>query len=471
MFQVFHVRKGFACNSSSTHSIIYLPAGTEVEDLPPAESSFGWDPWQCSTSSSKKNYLATMFYGWYKEYVGEDVAALIAKSWIGSFDPKNGYVDHQSTFAFPFNWDGKSPDQCFVKALKKFLLNKRVVIVGGNDNDDLSAPAAYIPQGIDVGINWLPVESNTQWISKYDPIYKFWTFFSRKDGTKLRFHISSKPKDIPQRASTPELVDIKITDYCPFNCDYCYQGSTPKGQHADIQAISDIAYILQRLQVFEVALGGGEPTMHPKFLEILDTFSRNNIVSNFTTKSLDWLSPAKKPERILEKIGAFAYSIENHQALEKFIEQAKTVLQVNTDKVSVQYIVGLSDDVLDFEKILNTCAQQNIRLTLLGAKYTGRGQTFGFTPNTKWLDVVVTVMNNKYYNKLCIDTVLAHDYYDTLIAKGVPTWCLTVKEGKFSCYIDAVAQTIAPCSYSLNQDHKPIKGLFANDIGQIFMSF
>lgn len=45
--------------------------------------------------------------------------------------------------------------------------------------------------------------------------------FNRVDGTKIRFAVGSYTK-----AKRPELVDIKITDWCDVGCTFCYQNST-----------------------------------------------------------------------------------------------------------------------------------------------------------------------------------------------------------------------------------------------------
>lgn len=41
-------------------------------------------------------------------------------------------------------------------------------------------------------------------------------------------------------------------------------------------------------------------------------------------------------------------------------------------------------------------------------------------------------------------------FYDRLIAEGVPAWCLTRKDGQFSAYVDAVTGRVYPSSY---EDH------------------
>ena len=125
-------------------------------------------------------------------------------------------------------------------------------------------------------------------VARYDSPH--WVVFNRGTGAKVRLTFTTCPpgpyQDNPvtedtlkarkflkgpqvevTKAAAPELVDIKITDYCPFGCKYCYQGSTAKGTHAKTDTINTLSYALGRMHVFEVALGGGEPTnLH----EVLD---------------------------------------------------------------------------------------------------------------------------------------------------------------------------------------------------------
>ena len=58
------------------------------------------------------------------------------------------------------------------------------------------------------------------------------SLFDRSNGTKVRFAIGPYTK-----AKRPELVDIKITDFCPAMCPACYMGSTPSGEHSSMENI------------------------------------------------------------------------------------------------------------------------------------------------------------------------------------------------------------------------------------------
>jgi len=88
------------------------------------------------------------------------------------------------------------------------------------------------------------------------------------------------------RLEWPEFYDVKITNACNGGCPYCYQSSVDGEEH-----YADVPGKVRRLfggmteneRPFQVAIGGGEPTMHPEFAEICRTFSELGIDPNYTT--------------------------------------------------------------------------------------------------------------------------------------------------------------------------------------------
>ncbi|VBB09566.1 radical sam [Lucifera butyrica] len=91
----------------------------------------------------------------------------------------------------------------------------------------------------------------------------------------------------PVCAPWPELADISISNYCTKQCKYCYRASSPDGTFISLE---DYSFILEQLTskrygpVFQVALGGGEPLLHPQITEILRlTRKEYNIIPNYTT--------------------------------------------------------------------------------------------------------------------------------------------------------------------------------------------
>lgn len=273
-----------------------------------------------------------------------------------------------------------------------------------------------------------------------------------RGGMKCRKATVLKLELLPEQ----ELVDIQTSTgtfiAAGFASHNCYQDSTPEGKHGDVGWIRRLAYALAEMRVFEVAIGGGEPTLHPEFVDILRAFRSSHVVPNFTTKNLAWLRDAEKRAEILALAGAFAYSVETAKdvdALAKALEAAK--IDPDPDhrgggRATVQHVVGVADEK-EFRAILNACAEHHIPLTLLGYKMVGRGPSFGTKPNSKWLDIVAAVAKKKYM-RVGIDTALADRHWDDLLKAGVPPYLMTRKEGQFSCYIDAVERKIDVSSYS-----------------------
>jgi radical SAM protein with 4Fe4S-binding SPASM domain len=81
----------------------------------------------------------------------------------------------------------------------------------------------------------------------------------------------------------PELLDVSITNYCESSCKFCYRQSNPKGKH---MSLSNLQYIVDQAEdigVLQIALGGGNPNQHPKFLDILKIIRTHNIIPSYTT--------------------------------------------------------------------------------------------------------------------------------------------------------------------------------------------
>lgn len=97
---------------------------------------------------------------------------------------------------------------------------------------------------------------------------------------KLRKRFSHRWDCIP--SPSPELVDISITDKCGFGCTYCYQDSTPDKKHAPKDLVAKVIKGFEH-PPYQIAIGGGEPTSHPDFPEILREAKGLGTVPNYTT--------------------------------------------------------------------------------------------------------------------------------------------------------------------------------------------
>lgn len=267
------------------------------------------------------------------------------------------------------------------------------------------------------------------------------TFFSQKDGTKLRLGIGPYTK-----AAKPELVDIKITDWCDMGCAFCYQDSTLLGKHATWENLQWVAYQLGKAKVFEVALGGGETTGHPHFLRLLQEYRTMGIMPNFTTKK-----PAAVrnlwPE-MANLIGGFAYSAETAAQVRG---ASKMFKDIDPSKVNLHYVMGLGDQA-HFEEYLREASYHNYRVTLLGYKTSGRGKEVIPHPYHWWMESVSKLVDAGECPSLSIDTPLAGQYQGQM---PVAEYQYHTQEGMVSLYIDNVSMEMGASSFSEKEALQP----------------
>jgi MoaA/NifB/PqqE/SkfB family radical SAM enzyme len=103
--------------------------------------------------------------------------------------------------------------------------------------------------------------------------------FRKSDGFAIRW--GKTKHDNPFWGPAPELADISISNRCSNRCHFCYRNSVPDGP---LMSIEDFRYVMEQLPTtFQLALGGGEPTEHPDFIEFLKISREYGKVPNYTT--------------------------------------------------------------------------------------------------------------------------------------------------------------------------------------------
>lgn len=89
---------------------------------------------------------------------------------------------------------------------------------------------------------------------------------------------------------------LQITLKCGFHCPHCCYSCTMRGKHGDYYTILDgIRWAKEQRGDDSISIGGGEPTMHPRFFDILrvclDEFSFVWMATNGSqTKAMTRLS-------------------------------------------------------------------------------------------------------------------------------------------------------------------------------------
>lgn len=140
---------------------------------------------------------------------------------------------------------------------------------------------------------------------------------------------------------TPESVSLELTNKCSFSCDYCYNESSINNDKF-LQKPVEILKQLKQIGVQIVEITGGEPSLHPEFLNVLKFATKNFLNVGIITNGF-YMS-----KKVLDTIIKF---------------KDKIFVQINLDasnQIVVDEITGLSGS---FQHIIKTIK----RLTSKGA--------------------------------------------------------------------------------------------------------
>lgn len=455
------IRLGRATNSSSSHSIILhamgdpavakaLPAGSVLEAI----GSYGRNHFVLSDAYNKA--VLFLWAGGHTQMSNHETVQIrkmladrcIEHAWE---DAKNFQPDMEMSvpyvFRVPEGLDMTLPEWF------DFMLSDAVSYIAYDDNSEV-VHTSLVRDGIA-----LDLAEITHWKRDGAAVigYSAWS------GNKFR-----ASADDYSKAATPELVDVKITDFCGFGCEFCYQGSTKSGVHAPLSRIEEIFDELAAMGTFEIAIGGGEPAHHPQFAEILKAGTERGLSVNFTAFGLDWTRNEAILEAIKESSGmGIGISVHDQKDIRK-VTRAKEALHeagVRNADIIAQTVVGATP-AKTIHALIEDCGEAQIPLLLLGYKETGRGHDFARLPidrqTVRELLMAAraqTQKRGKYGSltdfHLSVDTAFLDLWGDVLDELQIPRTLRTSPEGKFSCYIDAVEDTVGPSSYAGAQAMQP----------------
>lgn len=444
--KLHNIRYGFATNSSSSHSVVLAPGLSDRDN--DDGLGFGWGHFILASPEAKRRYMFVAAKLHHEKTLGLSEAVVLANAAFPVIeedresacrDEYSAYIDHQSVPSFPsprIKEDGMAPLWSLLD--KEIVRADKVAIVGGNDNedDDWKPPVAlYAPE---IAI-YRDLTNAAGAVYSIDADSGHLTLFDKSSGKKIR--ILPEGVGAPLCSAAPELVDIKITDYCPVGCTYCYQGSTKKGAHANTDLIERFAYGLGRMGVFEVAIGGGDPTTHPDFARILKTFHDVGVVPNFSTQLWDWLDKPEIVAAVKSYCGAVALSTQNPDLANKWIDTCGKI----GIKPHIHYVLGLSP-LSNLEKMLKS--RSNGHLVLLAFKAMGRAEGRSPVDYTGWQDVVRNNAGSRMVGwTVAVDSFLVNEVRDGFSREEVPSHLFEASDGKFSFYWDAVEGTYAAHSF------------------------
>jgi MoaA/NifB/PqqE/SkfB family radical SAM enzyme len=166
----------------------------------------------------------------------------------------------------------------------------------------------------------------------------------------------------------PLYAQIAITEKCNLHCPFCYLSSSPnKEKMWNVEELMELVKFLDSWGLLGIALGGGEPFMHPKLCEIVRrTWKETGLDVSITTNG--FASTEKQIEQIEGYVSEVRVSIrtpEDCVVLERFLGR-KCDLGVN--------LLLMRGNASLIEELVEKCTQMGIRDFLVNSFLAvGRG--------------------------------------------------------------------------------------------------
>lgn len=167
------------------------------------------------------------------------------------------------------------------------------------------------------------------------------------NGKTLRLALDSS-KEITE-LEYPEFYDVKVTNKCYGGCSWCYQNSVEEPHYENILEKFNAFFgqMSENQRPFQIAYGGGEPTSHPQFLELLKKSHELGITPNYTTNGMHM------DQALIDYTKKYCggVAISCHPHLLKYWSAAANLFLENDIIVNFHVIISDKDSIDDFKEI------------------------------------------------------------------------------------------------------------------------
>lgn len=447
-------RKGFATNSSSTHSVIYQKKEDLLQDLNVMDSDYYErnDLTIAASKEAKIKYIAANIYKSHRELYDTLCSIYPSMKKYVKLIEKQLTADSKGRYDDIFGMACRG-DLCFennkyflpsIEYIKKIIDDEDLVIVGGSDESnnyyELTKPREKF---FDAGACSKIYKNGNYWVG-----YGY--------NGKCRLNLSEKDECIPEY---PELIDLKITDMCLHGCPFCYMGSTGNGSHANIGTLKSIIYSINddstNDRCVEFSIGGGNILLYPDLDELFYFIKNNGHIVNTTINAKDCKELINNDSLFTtfnRYVTAIGVSITDESEIPDVVALYKKFYKGNGYK---QMTAHLIPEYLGIEKSRNIVNQlyKNCLYSVLflGYKVNGRGAKCDFNIFTD--DELSKLFSGTRQPDYEVDTTFANQYYDWISKHFDIVHTITLKEGEFSMYIDGVKGLAYKSSYHLEKPY------------------
>lgn len=306
----------------------------------------------------------------------------------------------------------------------------------------------------------------------------------QKDKIKKELFTAPKLKhNFPyQILNSPILADINITNKCNLKCPHCYINSKPepKGKNMSFNDFQIALNACKNAGILQIALGGGEPTLHPEFKKILKEIHKSGIVPNLTSngKELSWMNLYT----IAKYCGAMALSLEGiYNDFEKtrnfsYTKFTKSIKKIKAAGIKLVFQITLGKNNINYiEKILNELLiYKPYGILFLAYKPQGRGKKLNLELSQipqkildKKIKNIFTILKNK--TKLGFDCCCTPALINPIKSKSF----IGCSASRYSLAI-MPDLSVMPCSFlDQNKKYDNLKNMDLLNIwkGEIFDDF
>lgn len=262
------------------------------------------------------------------------------------------------------------------------------------------------------------------------------------DGTKIR-----ETEEETFNASFPENIDLKITNYCENNCNFCYESSSKEGKHADL----DVEFIKTLKPYTELAIGGGNPLSHPQLLEFLTMLKEYKIIANITVRQNDFMNNLELLKEYSDNKLLYGIGVSLIEPNEEFIKEIQKF-----PNAVIHTIAG----ILTKDQLLKLI-YKNLKVLILGYKTCGRGISYQSNFENDVLKNIIFLKSNiikiiHLFNVVSFDN-LALEQLNLQEQIDPKTWeeCYMGDDGQYTMYIDLVNKTFS--KNSITKDRFDLK--------------
>lgn len=277
-----------------------------------------------------------------------------------------------------------------------------------------------------------------------------------EDGSKVRYN------DLDFfEAERPESMDLKITNKCYGNgnglCVMCHECSSPEGKHGNIL---NLPFLDTLLPYTEIAIGGGNPLLHPDLVQFLKGLKARKLIANMTVNQWTFMQSLDYLKSLVNEKLIYGVGVSLTDPNDKFIEAVKEF-----PNVVIHVINGITS-----REHMQKLANNGLKILILGYKEFGRGNEFyadsGAEINIlkrEMYDALPNIINDGWFKCVSFDN-LAIKQLDPkrLMSEDEYNRFYMGDDGKFTLYIDAVNHEYAMSSTSV--ERWPI----TNDIKNMF---